>query len=99
MAFTNQYLKRLKDWLFDMKDKKTPQYYELRTDEVQGIIARLEAAEQALEFAQESIYGHYDPYKNDCHDCASFLTPCKAWCPNEKFHEAYETWRKEKGEF
>lgn len=82
-------------WQKSLSGKGTT--FEIERKDLEGLLERLQAAEKAVSFAEESIYGHYDPYKDDCTDCDTFLTPCKPWCSNPKFHTSFQEWRKISG--
>lgn len=93
MTFTDEDLKRFKECVGEMGVEKVT-FFDF---DLQALLARLEAAEKAINFSEGAIYSVYDPYKNDCPICENFMGSCKDGCEFPKFHEAYETWRKAAG--
>ena len=54
-TFTDDEVKRLKEWSKYIASEKRTQYYELRKDEVDALLARLDAAENAYQIARKVI--------------------------------------------
>lgn len=98
--FSDDDLKRLKDLAINRRWPTEIVFHGSLGDQmfsIEALLARLEAAEKAIDSAEGAIYSVYDHDKHDCPLCDNFMSPCKEWCDFPKFIKDLEAWKKASG--